>query len=778
MNTNQYVTDDPLFGSGKKFDFKIYLAKVKQNWYWFLISLIICVLSAYLYVRYATPIFSTSASVLIKEDPNSSSGESGLLKAFGGDLAPTSSTETEAEIFKTRLLMEQVVKALNANIVYYANGKVKDMELSEAPFRLKLLDAPNDRASGAFEVKIKGDKYKLSGNGFSRTVNLYEAFAVKGMGNVQLERGELKADPDKTYTVKVMPVKNVVGAYVSKLQVAIPSKQVNIINLSFASPLPERSEAILNTLIDKYIKMNIVDKNTIADSTIAFINDRLMLVSKELGTVEGNVESFKKENKVTDIAAQSAQLITTSSETIQDLAKVETQLSVLNSLQTYLSDQANTERVMPSGILVDDPGFAALVERYNTIVMEKERSKLSQTEGNPYVQNLNTQIAGVRGDMLKSIGSLKRSLAIAKTSAQGRNSQMDAQVGKVPGIQRKYLDLERQQQIKQELYVFLLQKKEETAISKTSNISNCKIVEKPLSVGPISPNGKSILSYGVFLGLLFPLGVIYLADVLNTKVKSKDDISSLTHVPVIAEIGASTATDTIVVANDSRTPISEQFRNLRTSLSFFLKDKEKRILVTSSMGGEGKSFCSINLAATIALTGKRVVIMEMDLRKPNLSNKFSLKHGVGYTNYITSEQVSVADIIQPSGVQNNLFVISSGPIPPNPAELLIHDRIDSLMETLERDFDYIIMDAPPVGLVTDAQLLSNHADLTLYIVREGYTFKEQLAIPEDIFRNNKIKGMAILLNGATINTSYGYGYGYGSEEPAGDSSFIKRVFKK
>ncbi|MDO7745301.1 MAG: polysaccharide biosynthesis tyrosine autokinase, partial [Pedobacter sp.] len=430
------------------------------------------------------------------------------------------------------------------------------------------------------------------------------------------------------------------------------------------------------------------------------------------------------------------------------------------------------------GVLVEDPGFTALVDRYNTIVMEKERSKLSQTEGNPYVQNLNTQIAGIRGDMLKSIESLKRSLSIAKNAAQNRNNKMDTQVGKVPGIQRKYLDLERQQQIKQELYVFLLQKKEETAISKTSNISNCKVIEKPMSVGPISPNGRSIISYGVFLGLLIPLGAIYLGDVLNTKVKSRDDVTNLTRVPIIGEIGASTSMDTIVVASDSRTPISEQFRNLRTSLSFFLKDKEKRILVTSSMGGEGKSFCSINLAAIIALTGKKVVVMEMDLRKPNLSNKFNLKHTLGYTNYITSEEVTVADIIQPSGLQNNLFVISSGPIPPNPAELLINSRIDGLMEALERDFDYIIMDAPPIGLVTDAQLLSNHADLTLYIVREGYTFKEQLAITEDILRNKKIARMAILLNGATINTSYGYGYGYGSEDTNSDTSFIKKVFKK
>jgi len=776
MNTSQEFTEDPLFGSGNKFDVKKYLAKVKQNWFWLLISLIFFVLISYLYIRYATPIYSTTASVLIKEDENAS-GESGLLKAFGGDMAPTSSTETEAEIFKTQMLMERVVKKLNANIIYFAKGKVKDVELDEAPFKVHVLGNPEAKAAGGFNVEVKDGKYNMQGNNWNKTVNLYEAVAVPGLGNIQLERGELKAEPGKIYAVSVVPVKAVVGSFLKKLQVAIPSKQVNIINLSFSSPLPAYSEVILNTLIETYIQSNILDKNTVADSTISFINERLMLVSSELSRVEGNVEAFRKENKVTDIAAQSAQLITSSSESVNELAKVETQLSIIGSLEQYLGDEGNAERVMPSGVFLEDPNFTALMERYNTIVLEKERSKLSQTEGNPYVQNLNTQIAGVRSDMLKSIGSLKRSLTIAKNSVQGRTNKMDNQAGKVPTIQRKYLDLERQQQIKQELYVFLLQKKEETAISKTSNISNCKVIEKPISTGPISPNGKSIIGYGIFAGLFLPLGIIYLLDILNTTVKSKDDILAATHVPVIAEIGISDSADTIVVGNHSRTAISEQFRNLRTSLSFFLKEGEKTILITSSMGGEGKSFCSINLAATIALTGKKVVIMEMDLRKPNLSNKFNLSNSVGYTNFITSPAVEINDIVVPSGIQDNLFVIGSGPIPPNPAELILNERLGILMTALKADFDYIIVDAPPLGLVTDAQLLSTHANLTLYVVRENYTHKEQLEITEDIFRTKKIERMTILLNGAAINKNYGYGYGYGNEEETATDSF-KKFFKK
>lgn len=778
MNNIQDLAADPLSGSGKGFDFKLYASKVKSNWYWFLLSFLICLVIAFVYVRYATPIYNTTASVLIKEDESSSSGESGLLKAIGGDLAPVNSTETEAEIFKTRLLMEDVVKSLKANIVYFANGKFNNVEISETPFRIKLLGMPNPKASAVMDVKIKGDKILLSNETFNKTVSFYEVVAVKGLGNIQIEKGEIASDPNLIYSFKVAPVRAVVESFLSRLTVAIPSKQVNIIQLSFSSPLPQKSEAVLNSLIESYIKNNILDKNTIADSTINFINERLSSVGDELSNVEGKVESFKKTNNVTDIAAQSAQLITSKSESAVNLAAVETQLDVATSLEKYLSDAGTTARVVPSGALLNDPGFSALVDKYNSTVLDKERSKLSQTEANPYVQNLNSQIAGLRSDMMNSLASLKKNLTISRSTIQNTANRFQGEVKSVPGKERTFLDLARQQQIKQELYIFLLQKKEQTAISKTSNISNCKIIELPISNGPVSPNRKMIMIYGGLFGLLIPLGIMYLADLMNNKVQMKEDVSSRTHIPVIAEVGKSNSLETIIVSSDSRTPISEQFRNLRTNLSFFMKEGEKKILVTSSMSGEGKSFCSINLAAILALTGKKVVIMEMDLRKPNLSNKFNLANNIGYTNYITSKETPSSKIIRPSGLLDNLFIISSGPIPPNPAELLIDDRINDLMAELERDFDYIIMDAPPVGLVTDAQLLSNHADLTLYVVRQDYTFKEQIAIPEDIFINKKIKNIAILLNDAKFNTSYGYGYGYGNDEDKEESSGLRGFFKK
>jgi capsular exopolysaccharide synthesis family protein len=413
--------------------------------------------------------------------------------------------------------------------------------------------------------------------------------------------------------------------------------------------------------------------------------------------------------------------------------------------------------------------------------MEKEKKSLSQTEDNPYMQNLNAQIAGARADMLSSLRSLRKTLLISRSRLQSHSSMIAGQVKNVPAVERTYLDLTRQQQIKQELYVFLLKKREETAISKTSNISNCRIIEPPVSFGPISPIRVNVLGYSFLLGLFLPVGLILLTDKLNTRITSKDQIATFTEVPIIGEIGHNDRSNqTIVVDQESRSPISEQFRTLRTNLSFFLKSEEKTILLTSSMSGEGKSFISLNLATVLAISGKKVVVIEMDLRKPNLTNKLNLSRDFGFTNYIVNKDLQPENIIMPTGTHPNLCIISSGQIPPNPAEMIMNDRTESLLRELKERFDYIILDAPPVGLVTDAQLLSKYADLNLYVVRQACTYKDQLNIPQEIYTSQKMKNIAILVNDIKYTQAYGYGYGYGygyEEKNTKRGSFLK-WFKK
>lgn len=774
--SNRIPQDDILIEKNKV-DFSALTSKMLNNWYWFALSILVCMSLSYLYLRYTSPMFKTTSRIFITSDKPLSPAADEVTQALGGQLNSTSTVEGEAEILKTRHLMIKVVKGLKSYITYYHKGQVHSLELyKSAPFKLTLFDSPDSIHPVALDVKFDGNKVTIFNQNYKKVVNLYQRFMIPGLGRVQIEGGVGKPEKSVTYQVNVSSIDQAAKGIMSRLEIAIPIKQVDIIAMGMNSQIPKSSEDILNKLIEEYVRSNIEDKNKIADSTIAFIDNRLIFVGEELSKVEGNVQNFKQQNKIADITAQAGLLVATTGTTKDEQAKVETQISVLNSIENYLNNSATNQKIVPSGTLMDDPSFAATVERYNTIVLEKERSSIGQTEDNPYMQNLNKQVANARADILSSIKGLKRSLTVSKQKIDARSNSLAGNIKEVPAVERKYLDLARQQEIKQTLYVFLLQKREETAISKTSNISSCKVIEPPMSDGPISPIRSNVYGYGIIAGLFLPFAVLFVGDRLDTKIASVDQVHSRTNVSVIGEIGKSSDSSTIVVSQGSRTPISEQFRSLRTNLAFFLPDNQKTILLTSSMSGEGKSFVSLNLATVLAISGKKVVVMEMDLRKPNLSSKLNIRNDFGFTNYIVSQDLKPDAVIKPSGTHENLFIISSGNIPPNPTEIILNNRMEILMAELKEKFDFIIIDAPPIGMVTDAQLLSKYADLTLYVIRQGYTFKDQLEIPQEIYMNQKMKNIAILMNDVKNNKSYGYGYGYGVEVEK--KGFFSRIFNK
>ena len=376
---------------------------------------------------------------------------------------------------------------------------------------------------------------------------------------------------------------------------------------------------------------------------------------------------------------------------------------------------------------------------------------------------MKSQILELRKAILSNLSSTKQSLIIKRNQVLANSSKVQGAIQQVPSQERIFLDLSRQQQIKQELYIYLLQKREETAISKTSNISNSLTIDYPKAeIKAVSPKKVLVFALAAFLGLLIPLIRIILADTINKKILTKSDITNLTNVPIVGEISHNETKDNLVIVRDSRSSIAEQFRALRTNIQFYLNDDdEKVILVTSSMPGEGKSFLSINFANVIALSGKKVVIMELDLRKPKVSVQFNLSNKIGFSNYIITKDLKAADIVNPSGSNPNLFVISSGPVPPNPAELLLHERTDLLIKELKAMFDFIVIDSPPIGLVTDAQLMSKFSNLTLYVVRQKYTLKEQLFIPESLYQEKKMKKIGIVVNDIEVTNKAGYGYGYG-----------------
>jgi tyrosine-protein kinase Etk/Wzc len=738
------------------------LRKFTSKWHWFLISIVACFGLTYYLLKIQTPMTLISAKVLIN-DP-SKGGVTAETKLLGqlGTMA-SSSMANEASILQTKFLMERVVRDMKLNITYYSKGKLRNDELYNAPFIVDLVQPVDTIRTMDFDVNfLPNQQIQLVSDKLDTTISYSKPVTVKGLGVFQILKSPSNV-AQGSYAFNITSIDKRVESLSSQLTVLLPNDPSAVINVSLNYPVPKKGEDILKKLLQIYVATNVDDRNRLADSAYAFIQNRLSYLGGELGSLENNIQGFRQKNSITEMSQQSNLLISNSSQYVNDLAKVETQLSVLNSLQDYMQSNSKGTSIVPSTLVVSDPLFSSLVEKHNSLIMERDRRLMTVTETNPIIVNLNEQIARTNGDMLASLSSSKNSLNITRNGLLQRIRSVEGQVQGVPAKERNYLDLARQAKIKEELFIFLMQRGEETAISKTYNTPNSTNIDPPKAeTKPFSPRGIFFYAGGILLGLMLPAAAIYGKYLLNNKIDSKRDIVKKTLVPIIGEIGHSKDVSNLLVGNMTRSAIAEQFRALRTNLSFYLKQpSENIILVSSGMSGEGKSFTSINLANVLALSGKRVLLMELDLRKPTLSTKFGITNTVGFTNYISDTTVTSRSIIKPLNVHENMFIISSGLLPNNPAEMLMSARAAELLNDLKTQFDFVIIDAPPVGVVTDAQLLGDYADFCLYVVRHNYTLKSQLEIVEDLNKNNRMKQLGIVVNDIKIQGGNGYGYGYG-----------------
>lgn len=766
-------------------DLKVFVNKVGSKWWVIVITVLLSVFIAAIYLRYSTPLYSINARLIVEDNKK---GGSGLdpTAMFGdlGFLSAVSNVDNEVEILKTRLLMEQVVRSLRLHVRFFANEKFIKKEISDPPFEVNITNERDTIIFTELTLVPKNEssfhlKYEnaVSLEEVERSYKYNQPFIVEGVGAIEIIK---KQRVRGEYTFSISSVDKTVAGMQAALNVAVTNKNVSTIDINLQHPIPKRGEAILQAFISQYIQSNILNKGEIADSTISFIENRLLLVSRELGDIEGNIQQFKQTKGIADISEQSKLLISNSSEYVKNIADIETQINIAQALEKYLQDESRNKRVVPSSILPLDPVFEGLVIKYNSLLLERDQQLLSSTEDNPFVKNLDERIAFLRSDMLVNLSNKKKSLAISRQQLRKSSGSLEGQIRQVPAQERTYLDLARQQQIKQELYIYLLQKREETAISKTANIANSRVIDPPKSdPKPFSPKALPVLGIALILGLILPIGKIYVDELLNTKIASKKDVERYSGIPIMGELGHNFLGNNLVVTGDSRSVISEQFRVLRSNLQFFVTSQKQcvTLLMTSSMSGEGKTFATLNVGGSLAISGKKVVMLEADLRKPNLSKSLNIKPNSGITNFIIDERLYVKDILVPVESQDNLFLIPSGPIPPNPAETLMHHRMTSLIEELKRDFDYIILDAPPIGLVIDAQILQPYADLSLYLVREKFTFKDQIRIADDLYVSKKFGKMGIILNDVDMAAKgYGYSSYYGEEEV--HTSLFKKIFSK
>jgi tyrosine-protein kinase Etk/Wzc len=737
---------------------------------WILLSVAAALIIAKIKLRYATPIYRTEARLLIKkESPYGRSNDKFDEIFMGGSIQ---NVYNEIEILKSRPLAARVARELRLQTICYNKGNIRSTLVYPNPPLAILPVTPAD-STGDISLEITvtdNDHFKIAEQ--AKVYSFGEV--IKSGANqfrvMRLDPQVFNVSASNIYVLIYNTLSSAADRIVGGLGVNLADNAGQIVNLAYESENTSMAVDILNALMSVYKESNIEDKRQMRISTLEFIDERLDSLRRELGIVERGMTEYIEANKAFNLDKQSELYLDKLDAEATNLAQQELKLSVNDFLIRHLNQNPNT--AVPVDLGTQEPTLLPLISEYNQLQVERQNALATMPETNPYIQrNLDPRLSKLRGDILQGLQSVRQSYSIARRSIERQSNIAEGRLQSIPSKGRELADRARQQKIKEELYLFLLQKKEETAIASASTVSDTKIVEPGRAAGgAIKPNRRGIYMMAIFLGLLVPGSLIVLKEYLNDKVREKADIEKLTDAPFIGEIGHSEDSGALVVTHNSRRFISEQFRIIRTNLQFMLnKVQNPVILVTSSFSGEGKSFVSTNMGAVMALTGKRTVIIELDIRKPKVVANLDLKKKqAGITNFIVG-RVNMQDIIVPVPEIQNLFVIPCGPVPPNPAEMLLDPKLKELFEYVRRNFDVVIVDTAPVGLVSDAIILGEQADCTLYITRQNYTFKKQVGLIDELYRHKKLPRLSLLLNDVEVGKGYsgyygnygGYGYGYG-----------------
>ena len=735
---------------------------------WIIISLSIAIIVAKLRLRYSIPIYRSEARLLIKRESPGARGGDKFDDIFSG--GTFQNVFNEMELLKSRPLGARVARALNLRTVCYNKGNIRSTLLyKDAPIALAPVSINDTLANITVQITVvNNDRFTVGEDPkqytFGEPVNIgYTPYRV-----IKLVPQVHNVSASNIYTLSRISLAQAAEMVVGGLKVNLADNFAQIINLSYESENTSLAEDILNTLMEVYRESNIEDKRQNRITTLEFIEERLDSLRMELGIVEKDLTSYIEKNNAFELSKQSELYLQRLSAESTNRIEQEVKTNVLDWLIRYLSNEDNAFRAVPVDLGTQEPTLMPLINQYNQLQQERLSALATTPASNPLIVDINSRLNKLREDIVEGLKNVRQSYEIAARSMRSESATTESKLQSIPGKGQQLAERQRQQKIKEELYLFLLQKKEETSIASASTISDSKVVEPARSSGaPISPNRRSIYMMSLFIGLAIPTGIIILRQLWNDKVTGKADIEKITDTPFIGEIGHSETKGALIVTRNSRRFLSEQFRIMRTNLQFLLNRVEKPvIMVTSSISGEGKSFVSINMGAVMALTGKRTVILELDIRKPKVVSNLQLEKHIGITNYIVGN-VRVEDMLLPVPGTENLFVIPCGPIPPNPAEMLLDPKLGELFQYVRKHFDAVIVDTAPVGLVSDAMVIGDHADCTLYILRQGYTFKKQLELIDELYKHKKLPRLSILLNDVKGGTGYGgygygnYGYGYG-----------------
>lgn len=761
-----------------------------SHWKWFVLGVFITLSVAYIYLRYTIPQYRASATILVKDEKKG--GLASELAAFAdmGIGGGKSNVDNEVEILKSRTLVENTVVKMNLNAALIAEGNVvsrdifikspitvtfavkkKEFYTKKRSYRYTALSDITFQLEDAFEAQ---NILSPTPNGFRYGQPIETKYGVlvvtKSLGN-EIPQSEI----GQTVLIQISPLDDIVESFRKRLVVSPLSKTSSVVELSIVDPVMDKAELFLDNLIQNYNMAAAADKNFISENTSAFIANRLALISEELDGVEQSAEQFKNKNKLTDIETEAKLFIEGSNEYDKKGVETEIELNMIASMLEFMKKSKQFD-LLPVNIVSGEA--TALISSYNQLVLDRNRILKSATELNPTAIKIDEQIASLKSNVAASLTRMQLNLKIQQKDLRNQEGLLNTKIERIPVQERLFRVIARQQKVKEELYLYLLEKREETAILLSATEANARVIDKARASDiPVAPKKNIIYLAAILLGILIPFGIIYLRDLLDTKIKSRLDLEGKTIVPYIGDVPTSD-TPSEIIKSESRTSSAEALRIVRTNLEFMVTKvpvgQAKTFFLTSTFPKEGKTFVSANLAATFALSGKKILLIGLDIRNPRLDEYLTLPDR-GVTNYISSRDIVLEDLIVKYEGYENFYVLPAGVIPPNPAELLMNKKVDTLFETLKSQYDYIIVDTAPVSLVTDTLLIAKHADCFIYVARANFLEKRMLNIINTLYKEQKLPNMCLLLNDTDSTKGYGYGYGYGSKIEK--KPWRKRIFK-
>ncbi|MEY8687846.1 GumC family protein [Bacteroides sp. AN502(2024)] len=769
-------------------DVKELLFKFLIHWPWFVGTVVACLIAAWVYLHIATPVYNISATVLIKDDKKG--GSAGMLSGLeslglDGMVSSSQNIDNEIEVLRSKNIVKEVVEDLGLYISYtdedefpsknmYKTSPVQvsltpqEADLLEEPMRVEMTLQP--QGSLDVHVKVGDDEYQKH---FEKLPAVFPtdrgalAFFLTPDSVLSSQKTSDEATDSergaRNITATINKPLTVAKGCCENLTIEPTSKTTSVAVISLKDSHIQRGKDFINKLLEMYNINTNNDKNEVAQKTAEFINERIGIISKELGSTEKDLESFKRGAGITDLTSDAQIALTGSAEYEKKRVENQTQINLLQDLQKYM--QNGGYEVLPSNIGLQDVNLAAAINRYNDVLVERKRLLRTSTENNPAIINLDTSIGAMKENVQVSLDRVLRGLFITKADLDREANRYSRRISEAPGQEREFVSIARQQEIKAGLYLMLLQKREENAITLAATANNAKIIDDAIADdAPVFPKDKMIYLIALVLGVGIPVGGIYLLELTKFKIEGRSDVEKLTGLPIVGDIPLTDEKQgAIAVFENQNNLMSETFRNIRTNLQFMLDNGKKVILVTSTVSGEGKSFVSSNLAISLSLLRKKVVIVGLDIRKPGLNKVFNIsRKEQGITQYLVDPERNLMDLVQLSDVSKNLSILPGGTVPPNPTELLARDGLDKAIETLKKNFDYVILDTAPVGMVTDTLLIGRVADLSVYVCRADYTHKNEYTLINELAENNKLPNLCTVINGLDLKRrKYGYYYGYG-----------------